>query len=209
MGRVIVDDLAVSGTDARPLTVRDLDRDGEPEVVVRLFWGSMRCCFWSRIYRFDRIERRFVRSSHFWGNVQDKAVTRDLDGDGTYEFVSRDGRFEKLAGTYQYIDPIQIWSYRRGDFADVTQKFPVRVRADARKMWMGYLRPGAADGWAKRGYLAAWAGDQYRLGRRRAARRVVARALRLGRLDVPKNWELPASPRWVADLEGFLERSGY
>jgi hypothetical protein len=50
-GRAIVDDVAVSGDAARPLIVRDLDGDGEPEVAAMLFWGGTRCCFWSRVYR--------------------------------------------------------------------------------------------------------------------------------------------------------------
>ena len=38
----------------RPLTVRDLDGDGEPEVLVDLYTGGAHCCFYTVILRFDR-----------------------------------------------------------------------------------------------------------------------------------------------------------
>jgi hypothetical protein len=199
----------VSGNAARPLIVRDLDGDGEPEVAAMLFWGGTRCCFWSRVYRFDRVERRYVPSSHFWGNNQDKPVLRDLNGDGSPEYLSRDGRIEALSATYAYVDPIQIWSYRRGDFADVTQRFPGLIRSDARTLWKGYAGAAPGDGVGARLYLAAWVGDEYRLHERRAADAAIERALRSGRLDVPKSEHLPTSERWVAALQTFLRRNGY
>jgi hypothetical protein len=206
-GRVVVDDAAVSGRAATPLVVRDLDGDGEPEVAVMLFWGGTRCCFWSRVYRFDRRARRYRATNHFWGNNQDRPALRRVSRDGTFAFVSRDGRFEALASTYAYIDPIQIWSYRGGDFVDVTRRFPSLIRRDARAMWAGYIR--APDGIASRWYLAAWVGDEYRLQQRAAADSEVRRALRAGRLDVSASEHMPSARRWVTMLATFLRRSGY
>jgi hypothetical protein len=195
--------------EGRPLVVRDLDGDGEPEVAVMLFWGGTRCCFWSRVYRFERATRRYVPSTHFWGSNQDTPVLRDLNGDRSPEFVSGDRRFEGLSSTYSYVDPLQIWSYHRGDFVDVTHRFPRLIRSDARRLWTGYVRAGGGDGSGARSYLAAWAGDEYRLDQRRVADDAIERALRLKRLDVPQSEHAPGSRRWVADLKSFLERSGY
>jgi virginiamycin B lyase len=48
------------------VTVRDLDGDGEPEVMLTLNWGGPHCCSWSRIYRYDALRRRYVAVEHFW-----------------------------------------------------------------------------------------------------------------------------------------------
>jgi hypothetical protein len=31
--------------------VRDLDGDGEPEVLVDFYWGGVHCCFYTDVYR--------------------------------------------------------------------------------------------------------------------------------------------------------------
>jgi hypothetical protein len=205
-GRVVVDDAAVSGRSAAPLVVGDLDRDHEPEVAVMLFWGGTRCCFWSRVYRFDRRAGRYRATNHFWGNSQDKPTLRDLNSDGVPEFVSRDGRFAALLPTYAYVDPVQVWSFRAGRFIDVTRRLPSVVRRDARAMWAGYRASRAIE---SRWYLAAWAADKYLLHYRRAADAEVKRAVRSGRLDAPKSEGVPSARRWGRILTAFLRRSGY
>jgi hypothetical protein len=206
-GRVIVDDAAVSGRPAAPLVVRDLDGDGEPEVAVMLFWGGQRCCFWSRIYRFDQRAGRFRATNHFWGNNQDKAMLRQLGSDASVEFVSRDGRFQALFPTYSYVDPVQVWSYRRGRFRDVTPRFRSLVRRDARGLWAQYAH--APRGVESRWYLAAWVADEYRVDRRGTADAAVEQALASGRLDVSKSEHMASAKEWVGNLKAFLRRSGY
>jgi hypothetical protein len=206
-GRVVVDDAAVSGRSAAPLVVRDLDRDGEPEVAVMLFWGGQRCCFWSRIYRFDRRAGRYRATNHFWGNNQDKPMLRQLSSDGSVEFVARDGRFQTLLPTYAYVDPVQVWSYRAGRFREVTGRFRSLIGRDARALWAQYVH--APRGIEARWYLAAWVADEYRLDRHGAADAVVQRALRSGRLDVSKIEHMASARKWVGILKAFLRRSGY
>jgi hypothetical protein len=39
---------------ARTITLRDLDGDGEPEILLEFWYGGAHCCFWTRIYRWTR-----------------------------------------------------------------------------------------------------------------------------------------------------------
>ena len=206
-GRVVPADSQVAPPGVSPLVVRDLDRDGEPEVHVMLFWGGSRCCFWSRVYRFDERQRRFRASNHFWGNGQDTPLLRDLNGDSSVEFVARDGRFESIAHTYGYTDPVRIWSWRHGTFVDVTRRLRGAIRRDARGLWRRYTNVGRGVG--ARLLLAAWVGDEYLLRRSAAADAEVRHALTTGRLDVPAGEHLPTSRNWVGALNSFLERTGY
>src|SRR5262245_576160 len=208
-GRVIP--YAVHGViESKPLLVRDLDGDGEPEVLLDLFWGGQRCCLWTRIYRFDRTLSRYVPANHFWGNFQDSYRLRDLDQNGLPKFVAADGRIESISDHYYSADPLQIWSYRRGRLGDTTRQFPRFVAQDARH-WRGvYLRQ------RKRGRfrwvrepLSAWAADEYLLGRSKLADRAVAIALRRGDLDLPRSERGVTARRYVKRLRSFLRTSGY
>lgn len=196
-----------SGIESKPLAVRDLDHDGEPEVLLDLFWGGTRCCLWTRIYRYDRLARRYVGRSHFWGNFQDNYRLRDLDHDRRPEFVSADGRIARVISSYHYASPIQIWVYRRGRLEDMTRRFPGVVASDARKWWAVYLRERQVRrGWVRQP-LAAWVADQYLLGRARRADRMLAAALRRG--DLRGGAFDPPARAYVMQLKRFLQQNGY
>jgi hypothetical protein len=148
------------GLPSKSVTIRDLDGDGVPEVSLLLYWGGAHCCYWSRIYRYDSATDRYKAALHFWTDFA--PVLRDLDHDGTPEFVSADGRFEALPPCYACIAyPVQIWKYQRGTFADVTRRFPSVIKADATKA----LRRFTEESTDKRGYAAGWAADQALLAR--------------------------------------------
>lgn len=186
---------------AAPLRVRDLDGDGEPEVLVDLFWGGSRCCMWTRIYRFDRATGRYRASVAFWGNFQDFYRLRDLNHDGRPELVARDERIESLSSTYDYFSPIRIFSFRHGRLLDVTRRYPKAVARDAE----GFRSRGR---WTRE-LLSAWVADEYLLGHRRQAEREIARALRLHQLNVPSSYEAGTPQRYVRRLHAFLRSAGY
>jgi hypothetical protein len=194
---------------AKPLSVRDLDGDGEPEIVLDLFWAGSRCCLWTRIYRFDRVDRRYLVSTHFWGNFQDSYRLRDLDQDGRPEFVAADGRFATISSTYDSADPVEIWSYGRHGLHDVTRGFSRAIAADASRWWALYVtQRGRRHGWVREP-LAAWVADQYLLGHRERGERVLARALHRGELDLPRSSFAPSSRVYVRRLRAFLRTAGY
>src|SRR5919199_1433740 len=118
------------------VSIRDLDRDGRPEVVVDANLGGAHAIPYTTIYSpysapFFYRSSSFDRIVHIWGGYG--VERRDLDGDGALEFVSRDprffGRFDCLACSGS---PIQIWQFRRGRFVDATRRFPRAIVRDLR-----------------------------------------------------------------------------
>jgi hypothetical protein len=187
--------------------IRDLDADGEPEVALLVNWAGTYCCSWSRIYRFDTARGTYAPVTHFWQNFQASPVLRDLDRDGRVEFISSDGRFGYLGPYVAVFEPVQIWSYDRGRFRDVTGRHPDQIRADAARIWRFYLRFRGRQ--SVRYVLAAWAADQYRLGRAERVDAVLADALRRGDL-ARRPGDFGGPPRtYAARLKRFLRKIGY
>ena len=52
----------------RSVSVRDLDRDGAPEVVLDLYWGGAHCCWYTQIYRYVSAAGTYRPLVHVWGN---------------------------------------------------------------------------------------------------------------------------------------------
>ena len=183
----------------RPFQVVDLDRDGEPEVLLFVYWGGAHCCFLAYVYRYDGATGGYRVKVHQFADAG--ARLRDLGGDGRVELVSADFRlayeFASFAGSGM---PLRIWRYRAGRFDDVTRSFKPRVRADARRWWRLYRRALRRHG-EQLGVLAAWTADQYRLGRRAAALRVLRRERRRG--------HVPSGRRYVERLDRRLRKLGY
>jgi len=133
----------------------------------------------------------------------------DLDGDGSPEFRSADGRFAYALSSYAGSGvPVQIWRFQHGDLEDVTSEFPALIRADSRHWWKVYRanirkRPPLND--AGLGALAAWAGDEYRLGRAVKVQRELKLGLRRGWLD----GYFGSGRRAVRDLNRLLRQTGY
>ena len=89
-------------------------------------------------------------------------------------------------------------------FDNVTKQFPRRIAAHAAGLWARYER---ANGPA-RYVLAAWAADEYLLGRKREADRALAKALARG--DLADSLQGPSSgAEFVRTLKRFLARNGY
>jgi len=182
--------------------VRDLDGDGEPEVLLDLYSGGAHCCFSSRIYRYDSSAGRYRVSARSWGNPG--YHLRDLNGDGRPEFVTADDRFAYRFASFAFSGlPIKIWSYRAGTFTNVTRKFPKLGAQDAAQQWQWYLRNRSYE---TRGFLAAWAADEYSLGHGRKVDRTLTALIPRGDLaGYP-----PRDPRsFVRILKRFLRSTGY
>jgi len=184
---------------------RDLDGDGEAEVLLELNWNGTHCCSWSRLYRFDRAQRTYVPTTHFWGNAAASPKLRDLDRDGRPEFVSADDRFSELTGYAGAMRPIQIWSYDRGIFSDVTRSHPKSIERDAAELWRWYLQERGKG--TVRYVLAAWAADQYLLGRPEAVERALSDAFARGELD--PEFESTSAQDYLRMIRAFLRKTGY
>lgn len=189
----------------RSLFVRDLDGDGEPEVLLDLYWGGAHCCFWSRVYHYDAATNAYTVALHFWGDPSYRL--KDLNGDGKPELVSADDRFAYRFTAFAFSGfPIQVWSYARGRFSNVTRRFPKEIAKDAARQWKAYL--GARKQHYVRGLLAAWAADEYELGHAKAVDRALAKSLARGELK--SDQDLPRDPHaYVRALKRFLRSTGY
>jgi hypothetical protein len=193
------------------LRVRDLDGDGEPEVVVDLFTGGAHCCLHSLIYRYDAAAGgSYIVLRHFWGNAGYRV--RELDGDDVPELRSADDRFAYEFTAYAFSGlPLQIWRLVDGALVDVTASFPALLRTDAARWWRLYVRERRHEDSDVRGVFAAWLAEKYLLEERADGLARLASGRRAGYFSGPVQgappW--PAGRRYSAELRRFLLRLGY
>jgi hypothetical protein len=191
-GCIVVED---SGGDpsTSAIKVADLDRDGEPEVLVDTFSGGAHCCLTARLLTWNGTG--YTPKDISYGDVG--YALKDANGDGRPELVGYDpvfsGAFTAFAAS---AFPPQILQVEKGSTVDVTRRFPTVVRADARIRLRDLRHPKRGDD--IRGVLGAYVADQYLLGkgsvgraeihRQRRARRVRAGFERL-LLRTLKSWK--------------------
>lgn len=189
-----------------PVHVRDLDRDGEPEVLLDLYSGGAHCCTFTFLYRYVP-DRGYVKLVHFWGNVGYRIG--DLDRDGRPEFVSSDDRFAYVLTSYAaWVNPVQVWRYETGALVDVTRRYPGFVRRDASRLWRAYLatRRKRED---VRGILGAYLAEKVLLGEARDGWRRLREAVRRGDLSRPKVAGAPSGNAYLKALRKLLIENGY
>jgi hypothetical protein len=194
------------------LQVRDLDGDGEPEVILDLYTGGAHCCFTSQIYSLisagpGGVAPTYAMKEH---NFFDPGYTlTDLNGDGIPEFKSADGRFAYAISSYAGSGmPLQILRWQGGDLQDVTGEFPALIQRDSKHWWRAYRKyagrkpPNNDFGL---GALAAWSADEYRLGHGDRVQRELKAALRRGWLD----GVFGSGRHTVRTLNALLSDAGY
>ena len=196
---------ALYGPPAKSLTVRDVDGDGEPEVIVDFFTGGAHCCTSTDITYWTSSGYRTRWRD--WGNGG--YVLKQLDGRGPLEWVARDDRFAYRFEAYAFSGlPVKVARLSVGRFLFVTDRFKSTLRADAAEQWKSYLRV-RKEGHG-RGFAAAWAADQYRLGRRSQALRTLRSEARRGNLRGDKLITGAGSAaQFIAQLDSKLRRWGF
>jgi hypothetical protein len=192
-----------------PPVVRDLDADGEPEVVLDLYTGGAHCCAVTAFYRWDGA--RYRRTAADFGNFGYRL--KDLDGDGRPELSARDEAFAYAFGPFVYsVPPVTIFEYQAGALRDVTRNYPDAIRADAKETFGYYVKARKKrDHAAIRGVLAGWAADECLLDRCAYAFARVNASLRAGELSrqsTDPSTE-PANDAYIAKLRAFLRKYGY
>ena len=181
-----------------PLRVLDLDGDGEPEVVYSAYTGGAHCCSIAEVYRLNAAASGYTTSSHDFGDPGFRL--KDLDGDGKPEWLTGDDSFAYRFTAYAFSGlPIQILRYSAGTFTDVTSSFPAQIQADAKRWLKAYRHVRHAKDGTQLGVLAAFAADEYRLGRR-------AQALSFLHSEARKHL---VKASFVRRLDKFLRKSGY
>jgi hypothetical protein len=156
-----IDDQVLAEQGDSAFQVRDLDRDGQPEIIVDLFTGGTHCCTYSQIYRFDAEAKTYQAVQHKWGNSFYQLV--DLNQDGQPEFQSRDDRFTgKFTSFAASANPLQIWRFEQGKLVDRTREYGLQVEASASQHLLALQRVGGYPGEAK-GVVAAYLADRHSL----------------------------------------------
>ena len=188
------------------LTVRDIEGNGEPDVILDLYTGGAHCCSVLQVYAWDPATMTYTVTGHDFGDPG--ARITDLAGDGHLEFESADDRFAYEFGAFAFSGlPMQIWRFSGHRFVDVTRQFPAAVTADARSQYNSFLS-GAKQS-AGLGFLAAWAADEDLLGQQALVSRTLAAQLRAGRLRSIDGHIWPGGRRFIARLQRFLRHTGY
>jgi hypothetical protein len=196
------------GTRASSVHVIDLDHTGQPNVVLDLFTGGAHCCSIEQVFTFDPGTNTYVKSEHNFGDPGER--TEDLNHDGRFEFVTADDAF-----AYAFTDfaasglPLQILTFDGGRFKDVTNGYPALIRKDA-AIWLKAFRRMARQHYPDSvGVIAAWAADEYRLGKVAAANRYLHQQARAGHLNSGLGRSVPQGQKFVTALLRFLRRHGY
>jgi hypothetical protein len=212
-GRVLLEarlrSLERPGARALRLRVRDLDADGEPEVVLDLYTGGAHCCVEALVYRYHPERRAYLGRRYGFGNAGYRMV--DPDRDGRPELESADDRFAYAFTSYAAsVLPLRIFRLERGQLVDVTRRFPALIRREADRLWHGYLRARRDRGNDLRGLLAAWAADMHLLGRGQEAWSRLEQAYRRGDLGPrPSLAGWPQGRAYLRALRALLRRAGY
>jgi hypothetical protein len=190
--------------------VRDLDADGEPEVLVDLFTGGANCCWYTQSYRFDAGRSAYVRKELRPG-LSFPYTLKDLDKNGIPDFKSVDYRFAyKYGSNADTPRPLRIFDWHAGRLVDVTRAFPALAARDANDMYRGYLKYRKVKGVNLRGLLAAYAADSYKAGNGRKAWTRVVAAYHRGELNRKFAGETgPFGKAYLDSLRRFLKRLGY
>ena len=185
----------------RSVSVRDLDRDGAPEVVLDLYWGGAHCCWYTQIYRYVSAAGTYRPLVHVWGNLPYRL--EGLDRVGTPELVAHDNRFSYAFSSFADSRwPIRILRYGAGTLTFVTRSYARQIGHDATALWKESMSPaGKRDNY---GRLAAWAADECMLGHSGAAFDTLEQLRRSGRLHGQ-----PKPAAYLKHLRRFLRRTGY
>jgi hypothetical protein len=184
----------------RSLAVRDLDADGEPEVLFDIYLGGAHCCTVLQAFRYTPETGSYAKVEHdFWDFGYE---VRDLDGNGVPELIGHDGRFDYVFASFAGSGvPIQIWDYGHDTFTDVTRAYPTQIRRDA-AFWKKTYRRNLKRG-EPAGFLAAWAADESLLGREHHALVALRKIVRRHRLHYTNGRTL------VKRVRRFLQKIGY
>ena len=189
--------------------VRDLDDDGEPEVLLDLYTGGAHCCSYTQIYGYHAATNAYRRVKGSWGDYGYDLA--DLNKDGRPEFNGRDFRFAAAFTAYAASGaPPMIFSYDGSRLVNVTRRFRSVIKANLRDYLKLYKRirrdPDVPD---VRGFLAAYVADKYLLGQSDTAFDLVNAALRRGELKALEGDTSPAGKRYISVLRKSLRRWGY
>jgi len=207
IGKVVLDGSIILGEE--DIVVRDLDANGEPEVLVTGYSGGAHCCITLGVFDYRAATNTYGFIVEFFGSYGFNL--KDLDGDGKPEIDSLDSRFEDLFTSHAAsFPPPRIYSYASNNGApkltNRTKAFPAEIRknaAEAKKLFK-HFKPGTPYVSESGGAISAYVADQYLLGRPSVGLKELDHQIKAGRLGTRKQGKA-----FRARLLRYLHRFGY
>jgi hypothetical protein len=196
--------------DAPSIKVRDVDADGEPEVIYDLYTGGANCCYTSIIWRYVEESNGFLMTVLNPGGSFGYTL-RDLNKDGAPEFVSQDFRFAyKYGANIETPRPLRIYNWDKGRLVNATLAYPQRAAREAASLYKVYLKIRKQKETNVRGILAAYLADEYSAGRGKIGWRRVIAAYRRGDVDKLRTFDTgPYGRAYLRGVRAFLKKLGY
>ena len=197
-----------TGAKVSSVQIIDLDHVGQPNVVLNLFSGGAHCCSVAQVFTFDPGTMTYAMTERNFGDPGDRI--EDLNHDGRFEFLPADDRF-----AYAFTDfaasglPLQILTFTGSRFQDITNRYPGLIRKDAGTWLKAFKQLDHGHDIDSVGVIAAWAADEYRLGKVAAANRFLHQQAKAGHLKSPLGASVPQGQKFVTKLQTFLRRHGY
>ena len=195
---------------AGSVTLKDLDGNKTPEVIISTFSGGAHCCTNFTFYTW--LNNRFVKTETGFLDGGGGRL-EDLDGDAKLEFISSDNSFyyafDSYAGSFP---PSQIYAFNNGKLEDVTRKHVKYLRSQAWEMYQAFLQS-KKQGGSGNGILAGYAAQKALLGEFKQGWEFV-----LANYDRTSDWgltiyqgdrEVGKYPDFPTALKTFLTQQGY
>jgi len=185
------------------LAIRDLDGDGEPEVLVDTYSGGAHCCTTGVIFWFDGTT--YQHDVHTYGDSGYQL--KDYDGDGKPEIFTDDDRFAYEFAAYAFsFRPLMLLDWVGHKLVDRTRSFPQQIQAEIHFIDRG-MASAKKDGDA-RGLVAARCADMALLGE--GAQKIgayVDRMRKRGYVNGMSPW--PSGRKFKPAVLKFLRKTGY
>ena len=179
---------------------------GSPDVVLGLFSGGAHCCFVAEVFA-PSTATSYAKTEI---NLGDPGARLEVLPHSPYAaLVSADDSFAYAFTDYAASGlPIKVLRFSGHGFTNVTRHYPALIRTDAKNWLSAFYSLSSTHYSDSVGVIAAWAADQYLLGRANAADQFLDQQAAAGHLNSLLNPSLKGVA-FVTELEKFLQRQGY
>ncbi len=143
-----------------PVAIASLYGDDGEDVVLTLFTGGADCCTLADVYVPSAAVQSYVLDRHNFGEAG--FVLKDIGPKGRPLFVSGNNAYYcSITICAASGLPLQIFEFGAERFVDVTRDYPKLIAKDAAR-WLALYYRNPSQG---QGAIAAWAADDYLLGK--------------------------------------------
>ena len=195
-------------TDQKPVQVIDFGASGgEPSVLLSLYSGGAHCCSIAQVFSYSAKQKTYRMTEHNFGDPGYRLER--LSADGPRQFVTADDSFP-----YTFTDfadsglPVQVLQLQGSSFDNVTRNYPGLVRADAAQWLKAFHKMAKSKYQNSAGVIAAWAADEYTLGKVKKTDALLVAQAKAGHLN-SLLYPHGGGMRFVKKLEAFLKKHGY